>query len=382
MITKRLPLEEMTLRQLRRVASDYAIPRYSRMRKSQLLDAIRSIEFSRFANAPARRLEAQEEVEAAKFNLGQENLSYGKLVSVDEGLSELPDGYGESRIVMMPRDPLWAYVYWDISNEHKESLRHKGGQQLALRVYDVTGIDPADRQVQDMQEYPCEELARDWYLPIPISDRDYLVEIGYCCADDEWLVLACSTSVHIPPVHPSEWVEEYFVEVDWSEDLSDKSIYTLNPPTYILNPVLNGSLSLEPYWNRYVVSSNQHGGEAQSHVTGSNHHFVDSMYVFSEILNEPVNSAQPVNYSSMLSPETDRHNSVSISMIKSSGTMVRPVSTSVHEVDGFARSEYSLSASAFSSVKNTNCLAFMPKLYPQKFWLEPEADLLSYGLQS
>lgn len=37
----RPPLEEMTLRQLRRVASELQVPRYSRMRKDQLLAAIR-----------------------------------------------------------------------------------------------------------------------------------------------------------------------------------------------------------------------------------------------------------------------------------------------------------------------------------------------------
>ena len=41
MAKKRPPLEEMTLRQLRKVASELSISRYSRMRKAQLLDAIK-----------------------------------------------------------------------------------------------------------------------------------------------------------------------------------------------------------------------------------------------------------------------------------------------------------------------------------------------------
>lgn len=40
MAQQRPPLEEMTLRQLRKVASIYNISRYSRMRKEQLLAAI------------------------------------------------------------------------------------------------------------------------------------------------------------------------------------------------------------------------------------------------------------------------------------------------------------------------------------------------------
>jgi uncharacterized protein len=67
---KRPPLEEMTLRQLRRVASEYGISRYSRMRKEDLLRAIQAAMRTRFEPTQPRSLEAQEEVEAAKFDVG------------------------------------------------------------------------------------------------------------------------------------------------------------------------------------------------------------------------------------------------------------------------------------------------------------------------
>ena len=119
MAKERPPLEEMTLRQLRKVASEFGISRYSRMRKSQLLASIQEIQRTKVSNSPSRTLEPQEEVEAAKFELGQEDRLGGELSSVDEGLADLPAGYGESRIVLMPRDPQWAYTYWDIPNDHK-----------------------------------------------------------------------------------------------------------------------------------------------------------------------------------------------------------------------------------------------------------------------
>jgi len=63
MAKERPPLEEMTLRQLRRVASECAISRYSRMRKSQLLASIQEVQRTK-AFSPSRTLEAQEAVEA------------------------------------------------------------------------------------------------------------------------------------------------------------------------------------------------------------------------------------------------------------------------------------------------------------------------------
>jgi uncharacterized protein len=224
-------LEEMTLRQLRRVASKYGISRYSRMRKSQLLAAIQNVQPNNPSISPSHTLEAQEEVEAAKFELGQDDINGGELASVDVDLAELPEGYGTSRIVLLPRDPQWAYCYWDIPNEQKDELRRQGGQQLALRIYDVTDINIEFQRPHSIQEYPCDELSREWYLPIPVSDRDYVADIGYRCADGRWLLLGRSTPVRIPPVYPSDWIEDKFMTITWEEDLRGKTFVELVPPS-------------------------------------------------------------------------------------------------------------------------------------------------------
>ncbi|HAJ58421.1 MAG TPA: Rho termination protein, partial [Cyanobacteria bacterium UBA8543] len=232
MAKERPPLEEMTLRQLRKVASEYGVSRYSRMRKSQLLAEIQKIQRAKISISPSRTVEAQPEVEASKFELGQDDRTGGTLASVDEGLADLPEGYGESRVVLMPRDPQWAYAYWDIPNDHKEDLRRQGGQQLALRIYDVTDISLEYQSPHSIQEYPCDELAREWYLPMPVSDRDYVVDIGYRCADGRWLVLARSAPVRVPPVYPSDWIEDQFITVNWDDDLRGKTVYKLVPPSH------------------------------------------------------------------------------------------------------------------------------------------------------
>ena len=169
--TPNIPLEEMTLRQLRRVASEYEVSRYSRMRKVELVAAIMQKQIAAgLRTAPAESpasLNGQVQVEAAKYanpaqeytsspsevgshtsptataiaappqNVPESTASFSKpsmevLATVDDGLGELPDGYGESRIVLLPRDPQWAYTYWDIPNEHKQELRNQGGSRLAL----------------------------------------------------------------------------------------------------------------------------------------------------------------------------------------------------------------------------------------------------------
>ncbi|OYQ64066.1 Rho termination protein [Pseudanabaena sp. SR411] len=235
MARERPPLEEMTLRQLRKVAAELEISRYSRMRKSQLLADIQTILTAQGAasiQADSSNSETQEIVEASKFNVGseetEENLE--SLAAIDQSIGDLPSGYGESRIVLLPRDPQWAYVYWDVPNSQKEELRRQGGQQLALRLYDATDVNLDYQTPNNLQEYNSDELAREWYLPIPISDRDYVAELGYRCADGRWLVLTRSKVVHVPPVFPSEWVEDNFITVPWDQTLKGQTFFTLVPP--------------------------------------------------------------------------------------------------------------------------------------------------------
>ncbi|MEY3327871.1 MAG: hypothetical protein RLZZ115_752, partial [Cyanobacteriota bacterium] len=144
-------------------------------------------------------------VAATKFNVGREIKFEPSLADVDQGLPPLPNGYGQSQIFLLPRDPNWAYAYWDIPNDHKEHLRHQGGKHLLLRVYDVTSIDIDTQPPLSTQEYECDEMAREWHISIPMSDRDYIAELGYLTVDGRWLILVRSNHIHIPPVYPTDW---------------------------------------------------------------------------------------------------------------------------------------------------------------------------------
>lgn len=234
MAKERPPIEEMTLRQLRRVAAEYEISRYSRMRKSQLLKAIQSAKLGDLVGQHEQKnVEERETVEVKKYELGQPSAvavaEATELGMVDWNLGELPDGYGEARIVLLPRDPQWAYAYWDIPDADKEAVRRQGGQQLSLRIYDATDLNLDYQMPHTVQEYACDEMAREWYLPIPLSDRSYVVEIGYRCNDGRWLMLARSSAIHVPPVYPTDWAEDYFLSIPWEQNLIGRTFFTLMP---------------------------------------------------------------------------------------------------------------------------------------------------------
>ncbi|HEY9859740.1 MAG TPA: DUF4912 domain-containing protein [Candidatus Obscuribacterales bacterium] len=344
MAKERPPLEEMTLRQLRKVASECNISRYSRMRKDQLLAAIQEVQRTKFSLSPSRTLEAQEEVEAAKFDVGQEDRTGGSLAAVDEGLPDLPEGYGESRIVLMPRDPQWAYTYWDISNEHKEDLRRQGGQQLALRLYDVTNISLDYQSPHSIQEYPSDELAREWYLPVPVSDRDYVVDIGYRCPDGRWLVLARSAPVRVPPVYPSDWIEDQFITLAWEEDLRGKTFLELIPPSQ----------------RAAATAPTDYGAGAPIDAAGNP--IYDAIFGMAQ-----TTEAQRVAgslYGSM--QQAPIHEQAVSSYVFPSGVGMWAVPTA----SGLNMSGVGMSGAGFASA---------PPIRPRQFWLVADAELIVYG---
>ena len=53
--------------------------------------------------------------------------------------------------------------------------------------------------------------ATEWYLPVPLSDRDYRVELGYRKGGGGWISLATSAVARVPALHPSEQILDQFV---------------------------------------------------------------------------------------------------------------------------------------------------------------------------
>ena len=72
----------MTLRQLRQVASELGVTLYSRKTKAELMNAIG---------------ERQADIS-----------------SVEQEHSPPPKTIDGTRVVFLPRDPQWAYVFWEI----------------------------------------------------------------------------------------------------------------------------------------------------------------------------------------------------------------------------------------------------------------------------
>jgi hypothetical protein len=131
-------------------------------------------------------------------------------------------------VVFLPRDPQWAYVFWEIAEEDREEAEQEGATQLCLRVADVTGLSGGSSHPHTLQELVVDSHATEWYLPVPLSDREYRVELGYRKAGGGgWISLAFSSVARVPALHPSEQILDQFVP--FSLDASPATLPAVAP---------------------------------------------------------------------------------------------------------------------------------------------------------
>ena len=116
-----------------------------------------------------------------------------------------------SQVTFLPREPQWAVVFWQISRADQDRAAAAGAQQLCLRLADVTGLPHGAAHLHALQELVVQAGAAEWYVPIPLCDRDYRVELGYRLASGAWLSLAVSSVARVPADGPSPVVADSFV---------------------------------------------------------------------------------------------------------------------------------------------------------------------------
>ncbi|MXW12697.1 MAG: DUF4912 domain-containing protein [Synechococcus sp. SB0662_bin_45] len=210
-------LARLTLRQLRAIASQLGISLYSRKSKQALVQAIGQHPGAEASPAPSEDPESQGSASLQTMDNAVVPQTPPS-AAVPEGSAPQPqsdpDGsspQGNDRVVFLPRDPEWGYVFWEISPETRKAAEAAGAQQLCLRVSDVTGMGNGAAHPHTLQEVPVDANAADWHVPMPLSNRDYRVELGFRLEDAGWLSVAFSAKARVPAAKPSEQILDQFV---------------------------------------------------------------------------------------------------------------------------------------------------------------------------
>lgn len=154
----------------------------------------------------------QEKVEDTKFYLGAEEKGF-----ITE--EELPADYGDNKVVLMIRDPHWAYVYWEINSRKVAEARSRlvsdfDHSRLILRVYDITGIEFNGFNAHSFFDIEIPNVLGNWYVHLGRPNRTFCIDIGYRKPDGGVFTLSRSNNITSPRDTFSEVTDEEWTASD------------------------------------------------------------------------------------------------------------------------------------------------------------------------
>ncbi|MDI6757054.1 MAG: DUF4912 domain-containing protein [Endomicrobiia bacterium] len=138
----------------------------------------------------------------------------------------LPGGYGDTKIVALPRDPLWIYAYWEINPKDMSATMKKlppksrDGAAWILRVHDITGVKfTGSNSVTSFDIFVAPESG-SWHINCGRVNRVWCVDIGLSGPDGIFVLAARSNAVPTPrfgisPIVDDKWgiVEKDFYRI-------------------------------------------------------------------------------------------------------------------------------------------------------------------------
>lgn len=115
----------------------------------------------------------------------------------------LPQTYNDTKVALLPRDPVWTYIYWEISKETINDFTSKYGNNFnpssfVIRVYDITDINFNGNNANRYFDVNVDSSALSWYINVGEFNRAWCVDIGYILNDGTFVNIARSNSITMP----------------------------------------------------------------------------------------------------------------------------------------------------------------------------------------
>jgi uncharacterized protein len=122
-------------------------------------------------------------------------------VSMDvDDESALPERYNETRVIVMLRDPAWAFAYWDLSDGSSEPVSEEEQyEELIIRVVEVTPTDTVNGSAREVSSFdiPVQLGDSSRYINLPQQETWYRIDL-VARIDESEMILASSNVVAVP----------------------------------------------------------------------------------------------------------------------------------------------------------------------------------------
>jgi hypothetical protein len=119
------------------------------------------------------------------------------LEALESEPGDLPESYGETRIVALPIDPYRIYVYWEVQDAETRRDVSEGCVQPTLRFCESAGAGTGECFDVDI-----DLRTRNWYVHLWSPEKSYTVVLGLRSEDGSFVELARSNTVRTPRAWP------------------------------------------------------------------------------------------------------------------------------------------------------------------------------------
>jgi hypothetical protein len=222
------------------------------------------------------------------------------------------------------------------------------------------------------------------------------------------LILARSAQVRVPPVYPSDWIEDQFITLDWEEDLSGKTFAELVPPAKKFAQAVNGaglSTNNGIYEQIFGMAESAEAMRVAGSIFGSMQHVAGSVqqvgiheqaissYVFPSGVGMWAASAMSGLTASGVGMSGLTASGVGMSGLTASGVGMSGLTASGVGMSGLTMSGVGMSGLTMSgaglsgltmsgfgmSGVGMSGVGFAAPMRPRQFWLVADAELIVYG---
>ena len=141
--------------------------------------------------------------------------------SLPEERGDIPTGYGTTESYLLPKDPAWMFLFWEITNDTFDYVRAQYGQdtlnnsRTIVRLYDITGVNYFDgNNANTYYDMPIMLDAKSWYIHAPQSGRSYIADIGFLTAQGQFIMLTRTNVITLPPGKVSDIIDDQWMSVE------------------------------------------------------------------------------------------------------------------------------------------------------------------------
>src|SRR3989339_1670093 len=142
-----------------------------------------------------------------------EGLAREKKQPAPEQVLALPESYGKTEAALLPRDPNWMFIYWDITEDTKNYIRGAHGADVFVKSKSVVRVYNVAMPGEKYFDLPVMLDARSWYIAVPESGKSYYCELGLILPDGRFVGLVKTNTVNLPSGTVSDVADEKWMTV-------------------------------------------------------------------------------------------------------------------------------------------------------------------------